>query len=140
MKEELDKESRAALVKYRMQRAKETLAEVPVLKENGFLSTAINRLYYASFYAASALLLNGHCNVSSHQGVKQLLGLHYISSGKISRELGRYFSQIFEARHSSDYDDFICTTIEEIDSFYPKAVEFIETIDSLLTHSEDSPN
>lgn len=132
MKEELDEESRKALVAYRMQRAIDTLNEVPVLKEKGFLSTAINRLYYASFYAASALLLNEHHNVSTHQGVKQQLGLHFISTGKLSRERGRYFSQIFEARHSCDYDDFIATTLEEVEEFYPKAVDFIQAIQQII--------
>ena len=132
MKEELDDETRKALVSYRMQRAKETLAEVPVLRDNGFLSTAINRLYYASFYAASAILVNEHHNVSTHQGVKQQLGLHFIVPGRISRELGKYFSQIFEARHSSDYDDFIATTFEDVDEYYPKACAFIEACETLI--------
>ena len=41
MKEELDDETRYALVQYRLQRAKQTLAEVPVLREQNFLSTMI---------------------------------------------------------------------------------------------------
>ncbi len=132
MNEELDDETRQALVMYRIQRAKETLAEVPVLRDKQFLSTAINRMYYAVFYAASALLLNEHHNVSTHQGVKQQLGLHFIVTGRISRDMGKFFSQIFEARHSSDYDDFVATTVEEVDEFYPKACEFISVIESFL--------
>ena len=46
--------------------------------------------------------------------------------------MGKYFSQIFEARHSSDYDDFISTTVEEIDEYYPKAQKFIEAVEGLL--------
>ncbi len=38
-------------VKYRMQRAKETLVEIETLIENKFWNTAVNRLYYACFYA-----------------------------------------------------------------------------------------
>ena len=132
MIEELDDESRKALVAYRIQRSRDTLSEVPVLQEKGFLSTAINRLYYASFYAASALLLHEHHNVSTHQGVKQQLGLHFISTGKLSRERGRYFSQIFEARHSCDYDDFIATTVEEVEEYYPKAIDFVNAIEKLI--------
>lgn len=132
MKEELDEESRLALVAYRLQRAKETLAEVPFHREKGFLSTAINRMYYASFYAVQALLLSEKHDVSTHYGVKQQLGLHFVSTGKLSRERGKFFSLVFEARHSNDYDDFIQTTPEEVDEFYPRCVDFILAIEELL--------
>lgn len=132
MKEELDETSRNALIQYRLQRAKETLAEVPFHQENGFYSTAINRMYYASFYAAQALLLSEKHEVATHQGVKQQLGLHFVVTGKLSRERGRFFSQIFEARHSNDYDDFIETTEEEVAEFYPKAQDFIAGVEELL--------
>lgn len=132
MKEELDDFTREALVKYRIERAEETLAEVPILQQNAFLSTAINRMYYASFYAASALLLKEHHNVSTHQGVKQQLGLHFIATGRLSRDLGKFFSQIFEARHSCDYDDFISTTAEEVAEYYPRACEFVAAVKALI--------
>ena len=40
---------RKEVVKYRLEKAKETLAEVPVQFENKFFRTAANRLYYACF-------------------------------------------------------------------------------------------
>ena len=40
---------------YRLQRAKETILEVEVHIQNKFWNTAINRLYYACFYAVEAL-------------------------------------------------------------------------------------
>lgn len=69
---------------------------------------------------------------NTHAGVKQLLGLHFVTTGKISRELGRYYTILFERRHSSDYDDFIFTDLEEINDLYPKAAEFISTIESII--------
>ena len=44
MKEELSIENREALAAYRYQRAQETLAEVPFLRQQGYYNTAINRL------------------------------------------------------------------------------------------------
>ena len=41
---------------YRIQRAKETIREVELLIENDFWNAAINRMYYACFYAVSACL------------------------------------------------------------------------------------
>ena len=45
MKEQLSEENVRALVSYRLSRAKETLAEIPHLKDMGYLNTAVNRLY-----------------------------------------------------------------------------------------------
>ena len=57
MKEELSPENREALVAYRYQRAQETLAEIPFLNQQGYYNTAVNRLYYACYYAVTALLI-----------------------------------------------------------------------------------
>ena len=55
-------------IRYRIERAKETLVEVEKHIENCFWNTAVNRLYYACFYAVSALLLKNNIEVSSHSG------------------------------------------------------------------------
>lgn len=49
---------RNEIVKYRLSRAHETLNEVEILIENKLWNTAINRLYYACFYAVNALLVS----------------------------------------------------------------------------------
>jgi uncharacterized protein len=45
------------LVQYRLDRAREALAEAVLLLDSGHANTGVNRLYYACFYAVSALLL-----------------------------------------------------------------------------------
>ncbi len=49
------------LVQYRLERAREALDEAKLLFEAGHLHTYVNRLYYACFYAMSALLLTRAC-------------------------------------------------------------------------------
>ena len=132
MKEQLNFENREALATYRYQRSQETLAEVPFLKQQGYYNTAINRLYYACYYAAMALLIKHNINPSTHAGVKQMLGMHFVATGQLSRETGRTFSLLFERRHSNDYDDFAYSTVEEIDELLPKAEKFIHAIGNLL--------
>ena len=132
MKEQLSHENLNALVTYRYQRANETIKEVPYLKQQGYYNTAINRLYYACYYAAIALLIKHGINPSTHAGVKQMIGMHFVATNRLSRESGRCFSLLFERRHSSDYDDFASSSEEEIDELLPKAMAFIEAIGSLL--------
>lgn len=123
---------RADLIAYRLNRATETLSEIEIHVNNGLWNTAINRLYYASYYAASALLLANDIKASTHSGVRQMLGLHFVKTGKISSELGKVFSDLFDKRHSSDYDDFISVSREDVEDLLPSAKEFIEKIISLL--------
>lgn len=132
MKEQLSHENRETLAAYRYQRAQETLAEIPFLKQQGYYNTAVNRLYYACYYAAIALLIKHGINPGTHAGVKQMLGMHFVATGRIPRDVGRSFSLLFERRHSSDYDDFVYTSEEEIDELLPKAEMFIQTIGTLL--------
>ena len=70
----LSLEDRISIVQYRMQNAHDTLNEVAVHKEHGFYNTAVNRIYYACYYAASALLIANGIEVKSHDGVRQKIG------------------------------------------------------------------
>ena len=84
MKERLDRENIEALAAYRFQRAEETLKEIPYLKQQGYYNTAVNRLYYACYYAAVALLIKHELNPGTHAGVKQMLGLHFVPISRSS--------------------------------------------------------
>ncbi len=96
---------KADVIKYRISRAKETLDDAKLLAHNGKWNSAINRLYYAAFYAVSALLLKENINASSHNGTKSKLSEHFIITGKLSKGLGKVYSQLFTWRQKGDYDD-----------------------------------
>lgn len=128
----LTEENYEALSRYRQERAHETLAEIPYLREQGYYNTATNRLYYACYYAAVALLTKHHIPTATHAGVKTMLGMHFVSKGLISKESGRAFANMFDSRQRGDYDDFVYSTREEVDELYSKAQRFIEEIDALL--------
>ena len=49
--------SHKEFVDYRLQRAFETYDDALLLSQNNKWNSTINRLYYAAFYAASALIL-----------------------------------------------------------------------------------
>lgn len=103
----LDDDSRKELVDYRLRRSEETLDEADCLAENGHYSGALNRLYYACYYLVSALLIANKLQATTHSGVKSLFARNFIKSGKIDLAYGKFFNEIFEIRHSNDYDDFI---------------------------------
>lgn len=79
------KEDVHTLANYRFERAKESL------KEKGYANTFVSRLYYASFYAVSALLLLKGLSSSKHSGIRSLFHQHLVKPGLIDVELGRLY-------------------------------------------------
>ena len=132
MKQKLTEENRIALVNYRLQRAKDTLAEAEAMIENGFYNAAINRYYYACYYAVIALLLKYDITAQTHQGVKQMFSLHFIRTGKIDNKYSRFYSQLFNDRISGDYDDFLLYDYDKATQLRPEAEDFVLTIEKEL--------
>lgn len=133
MKEILDEDSRRALIAYRIQRAYETLKEAEVMIRESFYNASVNRMYYACYYAAVALLLKFDIQAQTHNGVKTMLGLHFISTGKLPLKIGKTFSTLFEKRQSGDYDDFVYCDKEMVEDLYPQVQLFIDSIKEMLT-------
>lgn len=136
MSETLDEQSRTDLVRYRIERASETLMEARLLAKEGYYNAAFNRLYYACFYAALALLVKNGLSTSSHAGVRTMLGLHFVSKGVLEKKHGKTFSRLFEIRHSGDYDDFVYCDKEMTDEYTPLAEAFIQRIKELLEDND----
>ena len=132
MKETLDEQSRLGLMHYRMERADEALEEAAILSERCHYNAAVNRLYYACFYAVQALLLKHHITATTHVGVKAMLGLHFVSKGIISIEHGKTFNTLFEKRHSSDYEAFAYCDKTLVDDLTTMAESFILQIKDLI--------
>lgn len=136
MKEVLDEESKKALIAYRIQRANDTLKEAEVMIREAFYNAAINRLYYACYYATVALLLKHNIQTQTHNRVKTMLGLHFVSTGKLPLKIGKTFITLFEKRQSGDYDDFVYCDKEMADELYQQAGLFISTVRELLKENK----
>lgn len=119
-------------IKYRIDRANETIEEVRVHIDNKFWNTAINRMYYACFYAVSALLAKDKIDVSSPSGVRQKFGENFVKTGLIDRDLAKHFTELFEKRHKGDYNDFYDYDEETVLRLYPVSQRFIAEITNIL--------
>jgi len=69
-------EEKIEYVKYRINSAYKTIDAAKVLAENGFWNSAVNRLYYAVFYAVNALLVMNDIYSKSHASAKSQFSLH----------------------------------------------------------------
>lgn len=92
----------------------------------------MNRMYYACFYATSALLVNEGIEAKTHAGVRQMLGMHFVRTGKFPISLSKFYTDLFDNRQIGDYEDFIYFDEQTTSELYPQAVEFIEAIEKLL--------
>lgn len=125
-KEELE------LVTYRMERAKETIEEAKTLFDAGHINAFVNRLYYACFYAVSALLLTKGFSTSKHGYLRSLMHRELIKTGTIPGELGSHFDLLFNNRQKGDYSDFVRFSAEDVAIWLRPTEEFVDCIDRLI--------
>ncbi len=133
MKKELSKSMRDDLITYRLQRARDTVQEALDMLEKNHYNASINRLYYAAFYAVSALLVNKEIYPHTHSGTKQMFGLHYIMNGKLPNNYNITYTELFSKRHSGDYDDFLFFDRETVERLIPETKSFIKAIEELIS-------
>lgn len=123
-------EQRFEIVVYRLNSAKALLVEIQDHIERGYYNTAVNRMYYACFYAVNALLVHSEIDgVKTHDGARQMFGEHFIKTGVLPKEWGRFYSFIYNCRSAADYEDFKNYDLEEAQMLYPQVCEFIRLID-----------
>ena len=87
-----------------MAEANRALEAADVNLEHSLYATAINRAYYAVFYAASALLLAKDIARSKHSGVISAFRQHYVKPGLIETEYSQIYGKVMAARVDSDYE------------------------------------
>ena len=120
------------LIDYRMGRAREALSDAgAALREERF-NEASNRIYYATFYAASALLATRDLSSSRHSGVIALLYEHFVRPGKFPRHLAHQLAAAFDMRAESDYKDFAEPDPVRLREMLEQAGAFIAAVEKLM--------
>lgn len=116
-------------------RARDALADAHILlKGDGTDSGVLNRLYYAAFHGAQAVLYARGHNPSSHGHVRQQFGQHFVLSGDVSRERGRLLGTLYDYRQAADYGDEppsvnLDALCEDVDQFVQHMAELITDTD-----------
>ena len=128
----LTDQERDALVFYKAQKAKETLAEAIGIAQLEYWNAVANRLYYACYYITTALLVHYGHNAQTHSGVIRLFGLNFVTNGIVSKENSKFYSKLFEMRQTGDYDDLYNLTEEDVKPLIEPAKFFIQNIETLL--------
>jgi uncharacterized protein (UPF0332 family) len=124
--------SNRELIAYRLQRARDSLEDARILADAGRWNPCVNRLYYACFYAVSALLMQEGLSSSRHTGVRSLFNQHLVKTGKISKDTAQIFNDLFERRQEGDYVDFVRFEESQVRTWMPRAEAFVEHVADLI--------
>jgi len=117
------------LVARRMQQAAEALEDGKYLLAAGRgARTAVNRAYYAAFYAVLALLQALGKTPRKHRGVLALFDTECVRTGRLPKELSAALHQLFDARQEDDYRRLDPVLPEEAIELIAVAEQFVQAI------------
>lgn len=128
----MTKEEKSTLIRYRLERADESLRAAQLMLENKLYIPAMNRIYYSMFYAVLALLVLSESAFSKHGQVKGFFNREFIKTGVFAKDFGKLFNTVFEYRQKFDYVDLITPEEELISDYIIEAKQFIEEISKYL--------
>ena len=113
--------------------ARRALEAAEINLQHSLYGTAVNRAYYAIFYAASALLLTKGITRSKHSGVISAFRQYFVKTGLIQVKYSEMYGRVMDARVDSDYD--VNMTVDPVISresldfaqeFVTRASEYLE--------------
>ena len=102
----MKKDAKAEAIRYWWEKSLESLEAARRDLSAESLSFAINRAYYAVFYALSALLLEEGHRFQKHSGVRAAFNQHFIKTQRLDRKGGDLYNRLFRDRQEGDYIEF----------------------------------
>ena len=112
--------------------ADDALTSAQLELEAGLLHFAVNRLYYACFYAVTALMQSEGRQFTRHSAVRSELHRLYIKPGTISSQWGKFYDSLFDDRIEGDYGASAEFEREDIADRLGTAQEFEQLIHDLI--------
>lgn len=115
-------------IDYRLSQGHEALKEADVLYQAGLFRGAINRAYYAMFYATLALSVLKEREISKHSGLIAFFDQEYVKTGLFPKELSKALHLAFDQRQSNDYGEVGLIDQDEAQRAIVEARIFVDKI------------
>ena len=93
---------------------------------------AANRFYYACFHIIQALFITDNVTAHTHSGMIKSFGQHYIKTGVLPLEYGRFISRLFQLRQRADYNFSYEISEQDVADLYKPAKSLIDDIIALI--------
>lgn len=125
-------EARKTLIGLWLEKAEQSLASAELELNAGYVNFAVNRLYYACFYAVTALLLRDGKQLARHSAVKSEFSRTYVKPGTVDVKWSKFYQKLFDDRQESDYIPTTAFEASDVAGRIQQAREFIDLIRSLI--------
>ncbi len=122
-------------ITYRLNKAEEVYAAAVLLYNAGQWNSAVNRLYYACFYAASALLLKRGIGAKTHAGVISKFSESVVRTHEMSADEYKVYSKLLNWRTKGDYSDMFDFCKEDLDDVMEPTRVFLDGLKKLIAES-----
>ena len=131
----LNEENRRLIVDIEIMKSREAFADLEMLVEGNRWNGAANRLYYAVFHAANALLIHEGQTIKSHKGSMIMFNKLYILTEKLLATFGILYSQLETLREESDYTLLYNVDPDKLKNYINPAKEMIDTIAEMVKNN-----
>jgi len=106
--------------------AREALQSARYNLDGGYYGVAVNRAYYAFFYAATSLLLTMDITRSKHAGVLAAFREYFVRTGHFPAEDSQAYGKAFESRNVADYEMLGKAAPDQARAIVRDAEQFVE--------------
>ncbi len=130
-----ESEARTTLIRLWLEKAEQSLASAELKLNAGDVNFAVNRLYYACFYAVTALLLRDGKQLARHSAVKSEFSRTYVKPGTVGAKWSKFYQKLFDDRQESDYIPTTTFETSDVAARLQQAREFIDLIRGLIGNS-----
>ncbi|GAF27432.1 uncharacterized conserved protein related to C-terminal domain of eukaryotic chaperone, SACSIN, partial [Moorella thermoacetica Y72] len=105
----------------------------------GHIRTSVNRLYYACFYAVSAILLAKGYSSAKHSGIRSLFHQKIVKAGLVNTSAGTLYNRLFDARQKADYADLVKFEAGDVAPWFDEVKSLVHQIETLVVKEIRSP-
>jgi uncharacterized protein (UPF0332 family) len=116
-----------------LDRAWQALRAARVLIRVDDAEAAINRAYYACFYAALGALAREGERPKTHSGVRTQFAKQFVATGLVPSETARILGVAAQTREEADYDALSVFDVAAASDLLADAERFVRCIERLLT-------
>jgi uncharacterized protein (UPF0332 family) len=125
-------------VEWYIAQAHEALAAAADNIQLAHYTTAINRAYYAMFYAANALLATKGIQRAKHSSVLATFRQEFVKPSLIEAEYSDNYGDVMDARHEADYTIGVRSTKKPAQDYLEDAQRFVARVEHYLKESKPS--
>jgi hypothetical protein len=128
----MNEDQRTEVVRYWWSKGEESLASAHRELAAGSYIFAMNRVYYAAFYAVSAALLERKLQFAKHTGVRATFHREFIKNGLLDIRWGKLYDQLFEDRQEGDYIALVSFEPEYVEAQLEQCIQFLAALRPLV--------